>query len=170
MINPCPIFAIYKLENRKRRIMKKLFIVLVSLGLALGASAQHFRGGGGYYNGGPRIGVGFGFYAPFYPFGYPYGYYPYGPYGYGYGNGYGNSRLNMQIQDIKSEYKGKIWAVKEDKTLTHKQKRQQIIQLKLQRDETIDQAKRNYYRYPPSRQSTPPQQPAQPAPSAPPAQ
>ena len=50
--------------------MKKLFIVLVSLGLALGASAQHFRGGGGYYNGGPRIGVGFGFYAPFYPFGY----------------------------------------------------------------------------------------------------
>jgi hypothetical protein len=149
--------------------MKKLFVVLLSLGLALGASAQHFVHGGGYFYGGPRIGVGFGFNSPFYPFGYyPYGYNPYGP----YGNGYGPrpSRLTMQIEDIKNEYKGKIWTVKEDKSLTHKQKRQQIRQLKLQRDETIDQARRTYYRYP-SRPSGP--APAAPAPSTqptPPAQ
>jgi hypothetical protein len=153
--------------------MKKLFIVMISLGLAMGASAQHFIHGGGGFYGGPRVGVGFGFYSPFYPFGYPYGYYPYGPYnpyGYGYRNGYGTSRLNMQIQDIKGEYKGKIWDVKEDKTLTHKQKRQKIRQLKLQRDETIDQAKRDFYRYPPSRQSAPPAQQGTPPASTPPTQ
>jgi hypothetical protein len=143
--------------------MKKLFIVLISLGLALGASAQHFVHGGGYFYGGPRIGLGFGIYPPFYPFGYPFGYYP-----YGYGYGYGASRLNMQIADIKNEYKGKIWTVKEDNTLSHKQKREKIRQLKLQRDETIDQAKRDFYRYPPSRQSAPPAESAPPASPTPP--
>src|SRR5438309_12101840 len=87
---------------------KKLLIVLFSLGLAFGASAQ--RGGhyvGGYHGGGvafyPRtyvgVGLGFGyypyggFYGPWSPWGYPYP-----PYYYGYGAM--PSRLALQIEDI----------------------------------------------------------------------
>ena len=49
--------------------MKKLLVVLVSLGLAMGASAQKFVHGGGYHFRGPRVivGVGAGF-SPFYPY------------------------------------------------------------------------------------------------------
>lgn len=114
---------------------------MLSLGLALGASAQHFvgRGGGGYY-GGPRVSVGFG-YSPFYsPFYYPFGY----PYGYGYRNR--PSKLDMQIQDIKNDYNDKIWSVKHDKTLTGKDRRHQVHLLKQERDHDIDDAKLNYYK------------------------
>lgn len=124
--------------------MKKILVVMLSLGLALGASAQHFVGHVGGFYGGPRVVVGVGyapfyspFYNPFYPFGYPYGYY-----------GYGNrpSKLDMQIQDIKNDYNDKIWSVKHDKTLSGKERRHQVRLLKQERDRDIDNAKLNYYK------------------------
>jgi hypothetical protein len=139
------------IEVEKGDDMKKLVIVVLSLSLAVGASAQrgHFGGGGFAYR--PHVVVGIGGYAPFYPFGFGYGFYPYpyGPYwGYPYGSGYYRpSQLSMQVADIKYQFADKITAVKEDKSLTHKQRRQKIRELKLQRDQAINDARSKYYHY-----------------------
>jgi hypothetical protein len=88
------------------------------------------------------VGVGVGAYAPFYsPFYNPY--YPWGIYG---GYGYRSSQLDMQIRDIKNEYNDRIWSVKNDKSLTRKEKRHQVHLLKQERDRDIENAKLNYYK------------------------
>jgi hypothetical protein len=150
-------------ENRKSgttmKVGKGLFILLFSLGLAYGASAQRFGGHGGvafghggYYGGGyyPRtyVGVGFGF-------GYPFGYYPYGWYGpwgypyayppYYYGYGAMPTQLELQIKDIKNDYDQQIKDVRHDKALTHPEKRQKIDQLKADRDNAVVQARHDYF-------------------------
>src|SRR5882757_7812564 len=138
---------------------KKLLIVLFSLGLALGASAQRgasyhggggFHGGGGYHGGGvvyyPRtyVGLGLGFGYPFYPYGGFYGpWYGYPPYYYGYGAI--PSRLALQIDDIKNDYAAQIRATKDDKTITRKERRERVNQLKHDRDAAVIQARRDYY-------------------------
>lgn len=131
--------------------MKKLMVIVVALGLAFGASAQRF--GHGYSGGhvivtGPRVGVGIGFgYAPYYA---PFGYYPFGyPYGYnyGYGRSYRPSKLQVQIEDIKNDYKDRIWSAKHDTSLTRKERRNTVRQLKREEDQAINDAKRNYYKY-----------------------
>lgn len=125
--------------------MKKLLIVLLSFGLVAGASAQGHIGGGVHYAR-PRVIVGVGAYAPFYPyygFGYPFGY-PYGP---AYGYYHKPSKLTLQIEDIKNEYSDKIYSVKQDKSLTHKQRRQKIREFKHERDQEINDAKVNYYKH-----------------------
>jgi hypothetical protein len=142
---------------RKRTNMntgKKLLIVLFSLGLTLGASAQrgHFVGGG--FHGPvvvsrPYVGVGFGFgypyYSPFYPY-YglysPFGY-PYPP--YYYGRGATPPRLADQIEGIKSDYKAQIKDVRHDKSLTKSDRKAKINQLEQDRDAAITQARKNFY-------------------------
>ncbi len=129
--------------------MKKLLIVLVSLGLALGASAQKIVRGGYHHIRSPRVivGVGAGYY-PFYspygfysPFGYPYG--PYGPYGY---RSYSRpSKLELQVQDIRLDYADRISSVRSDPSMKGRQRRHIIKQLKNDRDRAIVDAKRNYY-------------------------
>lgn len=127
--------------------MKKLLIVLLSLGLVTGVSAQRGHIGGGYHYVRPHVTVVYGGgFGPFYPyygfgFGYPFGY-PYPP-AYGYSR---PSKLTMQIEDIKNDYHDKIWSVKQDKSLTHKQRREKIREFKHERDQSIDDAKRNYYK------------------------
>jgi hypothetical protein len=150
--------------NRKRNYMnagKKLLIVLFSLSLAFGASAQrggHFVGGGfhggGYY---PRtyvgvgFGVGYGFglgygfgYNPFFPY-----YGVYGPYGafppYYYGYGAMPSRLALQIDDIKNDYKAQIKETRKDKSVPRKERKERIDQLEHDRDAAIIQARKDYY-------------------------
>jgi hypothetical protein len=121
--------------------MKKLLVISVlSLAVVFSASAQKFIRGGGFY-GGPRVyvGGGWGIYAPLYYN--PYWAYP--PYGYGYYRP--TSRLDMQVSDIKYDYSEKIASVRMDKSLTHKQRRQKIRELKHERDNAIQDAKRNYY-------------------------
>jgi hypothetical protein len=125
--------------------MKKLFIVMIALALAGTVSAQRFHTGGfayrptvvvggGFY---PYYGIGFGF-NPFYP------YYPYYPYGSPY---YGNmSKLQAQIQQIKVDYNDKIWSAKQDTNLTRKERRQKVRALKVERDNAINDLKRNYYK------------------------
>jgi len=135
---------------------KKLLIVLFSLGLAFGASAQrggHF--GGGFHGGGvhyvPRtyvgvgFGLGYGFGYPFYPY-YGFGYGPYGPYPpYYYGYGAMPSRLALQIEDIKNDYDAQIKDVRHDKTIPRKERRERIDQLKHDRDAAVIQARKDYY-------------------------
>jgi hypothetical protein len=145
-------------ENRKSRTYmnagKRLFIILFSLGLAYGASAQragHFVGGGafhgpvGYY---PRtyVGVGFGlgFGYPWYPWGW-YGpwYAPYPPYYYGYGAM--PSPLQYQIENIKNDYALQIKDTKHDKTLPRKERRARVDQLEHDRDAAIIKARHDFY-------------------------
>ncbi|MEP6750164.1 MAG: hypothetical protein ABJB86_20665 [Bacteroidota bacterium] len=128
--------------------MKKLMVIVMALGLALGASAQRghgFGGGGRVIIAAPRVGIGFG-YSPFYS---PFGYYPYGsPYGYNNGYRYSKpSKLQVQIDDIKIDYKDKIWSAKHDTSLDRKERRKEVHQLKVERDQAINDAKRNYYKY-----------------------
>jgi hypothetical protein len=135
------------------RVGKRLFIVVFSLGLAFGASAQRFGGHGGvafghggYYGGGyyPRtyVGVGFGFGYPYGPWGYPYGY---PPYYYGYGTM--PTQLELQIKDIKNDFDQQIKDVRHDKALTHSEKRQKIDQLKVDRDNAEVQARHDYFNH-----------------------
>jgi hypothetical protein len=140
--------------------MKKLLIVGLSLGLALGASAQrgyyggHVAGGGYHYYAAPRVsvGVGFGVYGPYAPFGPYYGFgfyspyfgYPFGPYGYGYGAH--PSKLSVKIQDIKSDYSDKIASARHDKSLSGHERRQTVRNLKTERDQKIEDLKSNYYK------------------------
>jgi hypothetical protein len=135
--------------------MKKLLIILFSVGLALGASAQRGHIGGGYHGGGyvyrPHVSVGLGLgfgYSPFYPYyGYPYGAFgPWGPYpGYYYGHGPAPSKLALQIDDIKNDYGARISDTRHDKTVPGKERRQRIRQLKHDRDQAVIQARRDYY-------------------------
>ena len=125
--------------------MKSVMTLLVGLGLTLAVSAQHGRVivGSRVVIASPGIGFGFGYpyyYAPFgYPFGYP----------YGYNNGYGSSsKLQMKIEDIKNDYKDKIWSAKQDKSLSKDERKNTIHQLKVERDKAINDLKLNYYKQP----------------------
>jgi hypothetical protein len=124
--------------------MKKLLIVLVSIGLAFGASAQKGFHGGGFR---PRphvivgIGGGFGYYRPYSPFYSPYGYYPYGSPFYSSKP----SRLQLDIEDIKLDYADRIKSVRMQDGMRGKEKRQRIKELKYERDRAILDAKKNYY-------------------------
>jgi len=127
--------------------MKRLLIILLSVGLVAGASAQRVHVGGGGYHYRPRVTVVYGAYAPFYPyygFGYsPFGYPYYSPYGYGYNR---PSKLTLQIEDIKNDYRDKIWSVKHDKSLSKQVRKEKVHELKHERDQLIDDKKRNYYK------------------------
>ncbi|NII26665.1 hypothetical protein HB364_16370 [Pseudoflavitalea sp. X16] len=127
--------------------MKKILMIMITIGLALGASAQKrvVVRGGGYHYVRPRVSVGLGLgwgYSPFYS---PYGLYSpwyYPPYGYNYG--YRPSRLDLTIQDIKTDYADRIKSVRMGE-MTRREKRQTIAGLKIDRDKAITQARRDYY-------------------------
>ena len=90
----------------------------------------------------PGIGYGFGC-SPFYysPFGYPFGY------PHSYSNTYKtSSRLQMKIEDIKSDYKDKIWLAKHDTTLSKDERKKIVQQLKIDREKAVQDTKVNYYK------------------------
>jgi hypothetical protein len=129
----------------KRKTMKRLLIMALSVMLVAGASAQRhggggFIGGGGYRGGGSRVivtgGLGLGLYPYYGGFYDPFYAYPPGYYGYS-----GRpSRLSMKIEDIK------IYSVRQDNTLTGKERRQKVRELKHDRDQAIEDLKSNYYK------------------------
>jgi hypothetical protein len=122
--------------------MKKLLIVMISFALAGSVSAQRIGGHGGFYAA-PRVVVTGGFY-PYYGLGFGFGpFYPYSPYGYGYSR---PSKMQLQIEDIKNDYKDKIWSAKHDTSLTRKERRMKVHELKVERDNAITDLKRNYYK------------------------
>ncbi|WP_276483331.1 hypothetical protein [Paraflavitalea pollutisoli] len=128
--------------------MKKLLFVLLSVGLAVGASAQKrvvVRGGGPVVR--PRMSVGMGFgYGPFYPY-YGYGFNPWwGPSPYAYGYNSRPSRLDLEVQDIKQDYTDRIQSVRLQDDMTGREKRQTIRQLRVERDNAVLQAQKDYYR------------------------
>ncbi|MDQ6844758.1 MAG: hypothetical protein M3Z92_10455, partial [Bacteroidota bacterium] len=129
--------------------MKTILFMLIAVTLSLGVSAQRK---GFYHVYHPRLYVapfsyslGFG-YGPYlgYPYGSPFGY----PYRYPYPY-YGNRvpyKVSLQIQSIKADYQNKIRDVRHDKSLSHSQRRQEIRNLKNERDQEILNAKRDFSR------------------------
>ena len=126
--------------------MKTLLIILFSIVLSLGASAQ--RKGVYHHVYRPRVvvvpsvGFGFGYGYPLY--GYPYYGYPY----YGYPNPYEYRRmpykLSLQIQSIKMDYRNQIKDARHNKSLSHSQKREEIRTLKNERDQAIIKAQQDF--------------------------
>jgi len=121
---------------------------MMALGLAFGAFAQRGHGGGRVvYHSAPRVVVGVGAYSPFYYPYYGFGFgYPFSPFGYPYDYGYRReSRLDMQINDIRSDYSHQIKDVRHDKGLTRTERKAKIHDLKDEREKEITQTKRDYY-------------------------
>ena len=119
---------------------------MISLTLSLGASAQSkgFRAPRTRVYIAPSYSYGLGFGNPY--FNYPYLGYPY----FGYGYPLYNSRpvpynLDRQIQSIKTDYKYKIKAARQDKSITKSQRKQQILALKSDREKDIYNAETNFH-------------------------
>lgn len=146
-----------------------MIITILALGFGTAVSAQkvavgfHGRfGGGGYYR--PRTTVVVGthvpvyhhyyrltYYRPWYYHGWyrPFFYYdPFfaGYYAPPYGNYYRPSNLDTEIADIKHNYDEKIESSRHDKSLTGKERRQEIRELKQEREDAIADAEKNYYK------------------------
>jgi len=127
--------------------MKKLMVIVIALGLSIAASAQkvvvssHPHVGGHFYYR-PYTSVVVGTYAPFYYHPFWYGYYGYPVYNYYYRP----TKLDFEIADIKNDYAEKIWSARHDKTLSGKERRREVRELKHERDQAIIDAERNYYK------------------------
>lgn len=126
--------------------MKKLISTLILVGiLNIATFAQfHGHGGGAYYRPRTTVIIGGWGYSPFYS--------PFGYYGYGYPY-YGAplpiarpSKLDQEIADITHDYREKIESVRMDHSLSGKERRHKIRELRSERDNEIDKAKRNYYK------------------------
>jgi hypothetical protein len=120
--------------------MKKLFVILLSMIIVTSVSAQHRYVGRHYST--PvrsRVLVSYGYYPAYY---YP-GYYDYGFYRPYYSR---PSRLELQIEDIQSDYRDRIWSARHDDRLSKRERKIKIHQLKSEREEAIRNAERNYYR------------------------
>ena len=124
----------------KLTTMKKILVIVLSTMMVITASAQ-YKGGGHYYH--PRtrviVGVGAGYYSPFY-----YPYYPFYPYSYGYPTR--PSRLELKVEDIQADYKDRIYSARHDKSISKSERKATIHQLKSDRDMAIRDLKRNYYK------------------------
>ncbi|HVY76320.1 MAG TPA: hypothetical protein VG890_15935 [Puia sp.] len=139
--------------------MKKLMMMVLSLGLVLGAAAQRGHAVAAYHaptyyvRPSVRVGFGFGYYPAFAPYGFysPYYWTPYGPFYYPYASASRPSKLSMKVQDIKNDYADRIYSVKQDTRLTHKERRQKIRELKKERDKAVDDEIANYHNKPVTR-------------------
>ena len=124
--------------------MKRILLVLFSFGIIISASAQRGYGHGGWSYGHrsyPRVSIGIG-YSPFAPY-YGYGYSPYGyPPIYRTGS---SPRLAMQLDNIRMDYKERIWQARHDRSLSHHERKMKIHELKNQREIALADARRNYY-------------------------
>lgn len=135
-------------------------MVVLSLVLVLGAAAQRGHGGGAIRHGGsnsfrPRIRIGVGLYSPYGPYGYysPFFMSPYGPFAYPYYyDSHGRaSQLALNVRDIRNEYADRIYSVKHDSRISHKERRQKVRELKREREKAIQDEIMNYHKQPVTR-------------------
>lgn len=130
--------------------------MLFSVGIVFSASAQIHGGGRRPVRVVvPRVTV-IGGYAPYLGYGYGYGlgYSPYFGYNPFYNPGMYRSgratKLDLQVEDIKNDYKDRIWSARHDKELSRSDRRAKVHELKHERDSAVIDAKRNYYKTPKS--------------------
>lgn len=138
--------------------MKKLLIVLLTIGLVSGAAAQPKIGGGfrgGNFGGGgvhylrPQVTViaPYAYSRPYYGLHYGYGYSPfYSPFYRSQRFAERPSQLDLQIEDIRNEYSYQISSIKHDKSLAKDERKQKVRDLKHQREDAIIEAKKQYYK------------------------
>ncbi len=130
--------------------MKKLVILVVAMGIfsAVAAAGPQSRGyvKGGYYR--PHTVIVRGYYDPFYSPYYGWGFgYPYYMYPYGYPSAAPRpSKLDQEIADLEHDYSQKISSVRMDKSLSGKERRAHIKNLRAARRDAIDKAKMDYYK------------------------
>jgi hypothetical protein len=98
--------------------MKKMFLLLLPVGLALGASAQDWRGHEGR---GPEVRIGVGAGPQF------------GDRGFDGGR---------RIAEINSYFDQRIWQVRHDRFLTNREKRRAVRDLDTQREMRIREVRR----------------------------
>ena len=123
--------------------MKKLFLILFLAAISMGSFAQKGSTARVYYH--PRVFVGLGAYSPFYPW-YGIGYAPYFGYPpYGYPNR--ASKMELQIEDIRNDYRDKIKSAKSDQRISKQERKEIVKKLKTERDQAIDDLKKNYYKH-----------------------
>ena len=87
---------------------------------------------------GPRVVYYHPYWHPYFGFNYWYGrpaYYQYHP-----------TKLERQITDIENDYADRISSVRADDSLTHHERRQKIRELKRERNDAVDNLKKNYYK------------------------
>lgn len=88
-----------------------------------------------------NYGIGFGYpygYLGYPMFGYPYGY---PPYGYAPMSSYS---LNRQIASIRIQYRYKIKAARQDKSVSKSERKQDVLSLKSDREKAINNAELNF--------------------------
>lgn len=122
--------------------MKKILMIAIVTAISLSTSAQHgFTGHGGYRR--AHVVVVRPVYYPPYYYGYynPF-YYPFYP-SYRYPR---ETRLELKIDNIRNDYRDKIWSARHNKSLSRAKRKETIHQLKHERNEAINQAKMNYYK------------------------
>jgi hypothetical protein len=146
--------------------MKKIIVLAICVGLVFTAAAQKVRTVAVYHPVyvTPAVGFGVGYYPPFYS---PFGYYglPYGAY-YPYGNMYSRpSQMQKEEEDIRSDYADRIYSVRQDESLTNKQKRQEVRALKKQRDQEIHNLVADYHKKPKTQKNEQPSNSQQPDPA-----
>lgn len=126
--------------------MKRLMLILLVTAVSSGAIAQHgFIRHGGYRRSHVVVSViRPAFYPPYYYGYYDPFYYPFYP-GYMYRHP-GETRLELKIDDIRNDYRDKIWSARHDKSLSRAKRKEIIHQLKHDREQAINQAERDYYK------------------------
>lgn len=142
-------------NNKNAKIMKKLLLMLLTVGVVFSASAQLPRGGKAPVRViAPRVTV-IGGYNPYigglgYGYGYRYGFNPY----FGYNPFFGPrvyqaprpTKLDLQIADIRNDFQDRIASVRQDKSLPRSERKAKVRELKHDRESAIINAKRNYYK------------------------
>ena len=124
--------------------MKKILILAIATGLVISASATPVHPIRPYY-GRPHVVVTTGIYSPYPYYGfYGYPWYAYPPVGYTARP----TKLDIKVEDIRNDYKEKIWSARHDKTLDRKERKATVHELKADRDKAIADASRNYYKAP----------------------
>jgi len=130
--------------------MKKIVLMLLTVGLVFSASAQIHGGGRGSVRIiAPRVTI-IGGYATFTEYRYGYAYNPYFGYNPWYSSRMYHSvrsiKLDLQIEDINNDYQDRIWSAKHAKDLSRSDRRTKVHELKHERDSAIIDAKRNDYK------------------------
>lgn len=137
--------------------MKNVLMMLMSLGITASALATGPRVVGG----GPKVVArpskvvvvrphGYGFY-PSYGYGYN-SFYPYS--GYGFGSFYSPfiynqqepSKLDLDIEEINSDFHHDIADVRHDHSLSKEERKQKIRDLRNEKSQSIIDAKKDYYK------------------------
>lgn len=134
--------------------MKKIITALFAIGITLSVFAgdTHPKVATNMHFSSPKVRVvrvvPAYFYRPFY--GYRYGFNSfYSPFGYDrFVSPYGYQRqsdLDLQLEKINNDYQHQISTVRHDKSLTKAERKQEIRDLRHERNDAIIDAKRDYY-------------------------